>query len=66
MNRLRSSLFARFLLTAIYLHCNEEINLINQLSGFRTEKHDDMVDALVWLILGVAQDGVDKQVVTWV
>jgi hypothetical protein len=31
--------------------------LLNQLFGFGAEKHDDLVDALVWLILGVAGDG---------
>jgi predicted phage terminase large subunit-like protein len=30
--------------------------LIQQLLGFGVEKHDDLVDALVWLILGLASD----------
>jgi predicted phage terminase large subunit-like protein len=40
--------------------------LLNQLFGFGAEKHDDLVDALVWLILGVAGDGIDQQVVHYV
>lgn len=40
--------------------------LINQLLGFGAEKHDDLVDGLVWLILGVAQDGIEQQVVQYV
>jgi hypothetical protein len=30
------------------------------------EKHDDLVDALVWLILGVAEGGIEQQRVTYV
>ena len=30
--------------------------LINQLRGFVVEKHYDLVDALVWLILGFAEE----------
>jgi len=33
--------------------------LLNQLFGFGAEKHDDLVDALVWLILGVAGDDIE-------
>lgn len=40
--------------------------LLNQLFGFGAEKHDDLVDALVWLILGVAGDGVEQQAVHYV
>jgi predicted phage terminase large subunit-like protein len=40
--------------------------LITQLLGFGVEKHDDAVDALVWLILGVAGDGIEQQRVTYV
>jgi predicted phage terminase large subunit-like protein len=40
--------------------------LINQLLGFGVEKHDDLVDALVWLILGVAEEGIEQQRVTYV
>jgi hypothetical protein len=29
------------------------------------EKHDDLVDALVWLILGVAEEGVEQQRVVY-
>jgi predicted phage terminase large subunit-like protein len=35
--------------------------LITKLLGFRVEKHDDTVDALVYLILGLAGDGVEQQ-----
>ena len=40
--------------------------LINQLLGFGVEKHDDLVDALVWLILGVAEEGIEQQRITYV
>src|SRR5271170_6882588 len=40
--------------------------LLNQLFGFGAEKHDDLVDALVWLILGVAGDGIEEQKVHYV
>jgi predicted phage terminase large subunit-like protein len=35
--------------------------LLNQLFGFGSEKHDDLVDALVYLILGVVGEGVEQQ-----
>jgi hypothetical protein len=34
--------------------------LLNQLFGFGAEKHDDLVDALVFLFLGVAGDGIEQ------
>ena len=34
--------------------------LITQLLGFGAEKHDDAVDALVYLILGVIGDGIEE------
>ena len=34
--------------------------LLTQLFGFGAEKHDDAVDALVYLILGVAGDGIEQ------
>src|SRR3984893_9297043 len=34
--------------------------LLNQLFGFGSEKHDDLVDALVYLILGVAGEGIEE------
>ena len=40
--------------------------LITQLLGFGGEKHDDLVDALVWLILGVAGDGIEEQKVHYI
>jgi hypothetical protein len=40
-------------------------DLINQLLGFGVEKHDDLVDAPVWLILGVAEEGVEQQRVVY-
>jgi predicted phage terminase large subunit-like protein len=40
-------------------------DLINQLLGFGVEKHDDLVDALVWLILGVAEEGIEQQRVVY-
>lgn len=33
--------------------------LLSQLFGFGIEAHDDMVDALVYLILGLAEEGID-------
>jgi predicted phage terminase large subunit-like protein len=33
--------------------------LLTQLFGFGTEAHDDLVDALVYLILGLAEEGID-------
>lgn len=35
-------------------------DLLNQLLNFGIEKHDDAVDALVWLILGVVGAGIDE------
>jgi predicted phage terminase large subunit-like protein len=35
--------------------------LITQLLGFGVERHDDGVDALVWLILGVAGMGLSSK-----
>jgi hypothetical protein len=35
-------------------------------TGFDGEKHDDLVDAVVWLILGVAGDGIEEQKVHYV
>jgi predicted phage terminase large subunit-like protein len=40
--------------------------LLTQLFGFGAEKHDDAVDALVYLILGVAGDGVEAPKVSYV
>lgn len=40
--------------------------LITQLLGFGSEKHDDLVDALVWVILGVAGEGIEQQKVHYV
>jgi predicted phage terminase large subunit-like protein len=40
--------------------------LLQQVLGFGGEKHDDLVDALVWLILGVIGDGVEEQKVHYV
>lgn len=37
-----------------------------QLLGFGSEKHDDLVDAIVNLILRVAQDGIEQKVVHYV
>jgi hypothetical protein len=37
--------------------------LLTQLLGFGAEKHDDAVDALVYLILGVAGDGIEQKVI---
>src|ERR1700719_3373295 len=34
--------------------------LLTQLLGFGAEKHDDAVDALVYLILGVIGDGIEE------
>lgn len=35
--------------------------LLTQLFGFGSEKHDDAVDALVYLILGLAGEGIEEQ-----
>jgi predicted phage terminase large subunit-like protein len=40
--------------------------LLTQLFGFGAERHDDAVDALVYLILGVAGDGVEAPKVAYV
>jgi predicted phage terminase large subunit-like protein len=40
--------------------------LITQLLGFGIEKHDDAVDALVYLILGLVGDGIEEQKVHYV
>lgn len=40
--------------------------LLTQLLGFGAEKHDDAVDALVYLILGVIGDGIEEQKVHFV
>lgn len=37
--------------------------LLTQLFGFGIESHDDMVDALVYLILGLAEEGIDLPMV---
>ena len=40
--------------------------LLTQLLGFGGEKHDDAVDALVYLILGLIGDGIEEQKVHYV
>jgi phage terminase large subunit-like protein len=40
--------------------------LLAQLFGFGAEKHDDLVDALVYLILGLVGDGIEEQRVHYV
>ena len=40
--------------------------LLSQLFNFGTEAHDDMVDGLVYLILGLLKDGIDQKVVHWI
>jgi predicted phage terminase large subunit-like protein len=40
--------------------------LLTQLLGFGAEKHDDAVDALVYLMLGVIGDGIEEQKVHYV
>jgi len=40
--------------------------LITQLLGFGGEKHDDLVDSCVWLILGVAGDAIEQPKVHYV
>jgi hypothetical protein len=40
--------------------------LLTQLLGFGSEKFDDGVDGLVWLILGVAGAGIEAPVVHYV
>ena len=37
--------------------------LLSQLFNFGSEAHDDMVDALVYLILGLLQDGIHQKVI---
>jgi len=41
-------------------------DLVMQLLGFGIEKHDDLVDALVYLILGAAGDAIEAPVVHYV
>ena len=40
--------------------------LLNQILGYGVERHDDGVDSITYLILGVAQDGIEQQVVRFV
>jgi hypothetical protein len=40
--------------------------LMTQLFGFGGEKHDDAVDALVYLIHGLVGDGIEEQKVHYV
>ncbi len=40
--------------------------LLTQLFGFGSEKHDDAVDALVYLILGLVGDGIEEKKVHYV
>jgi hypothetical protein len=40
--------------------------LLTQLLGFGAEKHDDAVDALVYLILGLAGDGIEEPKINYV
>ena len=40
--------------------------LLSQLFSFGSEKHDDLVDALVYLILGVAGEGIEAPKVHYV
>ena len=40
--------------------------LLTQLLGFGGEKHDDAVDALVYLILGLVGEGIEEQKVHYV
>jgi phage terminase large subunit-like protein len=40
--------------------------LLRQVLGFGAEKHDDLVDALVWMILGVAGDAIEQPKVHYV
>jgi hypothetical protein len=34
--------------------------LLTQLLGFGSEKHDDGIDALVYLILGLVEEGIEE------
>jgi hypothetical protein len=36
------------------------------LAYFGTERHDNLVDALVWLILGLVEDAIEEQKVHYV
>jgi hypothetical protein len=40
--------------------------LITQLVGLGIEKHDDLCDACVWLILGLVGDAIEEQKVHFV
>jgi hypothetical protein len=40
--------------------------LITQLLGFGAEKHDDLVDALVYLILGLVGEGISPMDVHYI
>jgi hypothetical protein len=40
--------------------------LLTQLLGFRSEKHNDAVDALVYLILGLVGGGIEEHKVHYV
>jgi phage terminase large subunit-like protein len=53
----------RLMVVVRMLRCEE---LIRQLLGFGVEKHDDLVDALVYLILGLVGEGIEEQKVHYV
>jgi hypothetical protein len=40
--------------------------LITQLVGLGIEKHDDLCDACVWLILGLVGDAIEEQKVHYI
>jgi phage terminase large subunit-like protein len=40
--------------------------LLNQVLGFGSEKHDDLVDTQVYLILGAAGEGIEARKVHYV
>ena len=42
------------------------LRLLTQLPGFGAEKHDDAVDTLTYLILGVAGDAIGQKVIHYV
>jgi predicted phage terminase large subunit-like protein len=64
--RARLRVAARYIKMGIVKFPRTGCELLTQLLGFGVEKHDDAVDALVYLILGLVGDGIEEQKVHYV
>jgi predicted phage terminase large subunit-like protein len=65
--RARLRVAARYIKTGVvkFPRTSYEL-LLTQLLGFGSEKHDDAVDALVYLILGLVGDGIEEQKIQYI